>query len=330
MAAQRRKHRVKRTKSEDIRDTYNALKLSKLSHAKTVESRRRKNRKKRTVSDIPHLVPRAQTAPKKLGPRDIGRIKYQGTKYVDNDQNRSFLEEKINRHSRSSSFAERKSKNPLQKRKRIEEIGSPYGWHKPSFYNEEVEAMRRIQVDQWLKERPLMPPDNALDALKSMKAPKRGTVAEVGTKPKGWESIPYKYDAECGTFLNEKLWFEGSRAPIINGLSQMIMALPPERQTELKALPSPTGIHSKINFVKKLRDIVLEQVRTIHREEKLLKKYQSKRTLNVIDNFESKYQTLLKRTNSSLGRSRREIFTMKSVRALDTLIFDMEHKRNLI
>merc|ERR1712232_264231 len=41
----------------------------------------------------------------------------------------------------------------------------------------------------------------------------------------------------------------------MGGLSQIIKALPPEKEMEMKALSLPTGIHSKKKFVKKLKNI---------------------------------------------------------------------------
>eukprot|EP01083_Nonionella_stella_P310596 1104165_1 len=40
--------------------------------------------------------------PRKLGPIDMGRIKYKGTKYTDNDKH-NFLKEKIHQHSINTS-----------------------------------------------------------------------------------------------------------------------------------------------------------------------------------------------------------------------------------
>ena len=82
-------------------------------------------------------------------------------------------------------------------------------------------------------------------------------MAEIGQKPKGWKSIKYKVDKNenNGSFLDEKLYFEGSRVEITSGLSQIIEAMPPEKRMEMNALPLPTGIHSKIEFIKKLKNI---------------------------------------------------------------------------
>eukprot|EP01084_Bolivina_argentea_P113909 202918_1 len=346
---------LRRTKSEDVSlsisqslsSTVKPLKIRipkplKMKHAKTETRSRKSRRKRRNQNSKNKNISNSNKIPRKLGPRDIGRIKYKGTEYYDNDKS-SFLKEKVHRHARSSSFGIRKSKNPIQKRPTIKQIGTPFGWKKPSFFIEADQQMKRIQLDDWLKERPMKPPDNKLDALKGTKAPKRGTVSEIGIKPKGWNEIEYKHNSELGTFLNEKLWFEGSRAPIIKNLSQMIEALPSGRKIELNVLSvnSPTGIHSKINFIKKLRDIIMEQVKLMHRQEMELKRYQSKRTLNVINKFENnkgvsvncdgmnenKYKQLLKRRTSLLEVSRRKLFTMKSVRALDDLIIKMEKQQ---
>merc|ERR1712228_822038 len=90
----------------------------------TVISKSKKKRMKKPklcrANTSPRKAPKHETksgVPRKLGPRDIGRIKYKGTKYNELD-NSSFLEEKINKNCKSKSFAKRKSENPISKKRK--------------------------------------------------------------------------------------------------------------------------------------------------------------------------------------------------------------------
>ena len=108
-------------------------------------------------------------APKKLGPKEIGRTKYKGTKYKSADDGH-FLQARVSKHSRAESFEIRKMNNPVQKGQTVAEFGTPYSWHKPAYFNDEVEKMNA--ADDWLKEKPMSVRNNRLDLLKDEHLPK--------------------------------------------------------------------------------------------------------------------------------------------------------------
>ena len=83
----------------------------------------RKPRKKRKKVTTPTTTrDRQRSIPRKLGPRDVGRIKYkQGTKYED-DSPADFLKEKIHKHARGSSFLARKKKNPVPHAPTVDQV----------------------------------------------------------------------------------------------------------------------------------------------------------------------------------------------------------------
>eukprot|EP01083_Nonionella_stella_P194443 717229_1 len=231
--------------------------------------------------------------PRKLGPRDMGRIKYkQGTKYEETQTygTSGFLDEKIDRHARASSFLTRKTKNPVQKKETVEETGTPNDWRKPEYYKSEVQKMYTYHNAkrqgwggsmQFFTEKPSKPKDARLEALKDMKIPKGKAVKEYGS-PHSWKPIEFKYENNGGTFLDEKFWFEASHVQIDGGLSRLIEALPPQQKLHLNKLPAPTGYQSKINFLKHLRDLVVFEVNRINKEDKVLKKMENKAFINEI------------------------------------------------
>mmetsp|Transcript_28651 Transcript_28651/g.45317 ORF Transcript_28651/g.45317 Transcript_28651/m.45317 type:complete len:440 (-) Transcript_28651:207-1526(-) len=231
---------------------------------------------------------RRQRAPRKLGPRDIGRAKYKGTKYQDPETGH-WLDEKIHRHARASSFLSRKAANPVEKSPTVQEVGTPKNWKKPSYYQEEVQKMYAhhnakragwggIETAAFLEEKPLKPRDNQLDALKDAHVPK-GQSVNSHSSPYGWKPIAYQYENTGGGFLDEKFWFEASHVQVDGNLSRMIEALPPEKKRLLDRMPAPTGYQSKINYLKKLRDLVMQEVKRLHKEDKLLQRIQTKRKL---------------------------------------------------
>lgn len=61
----------------------------------------------------------------------------------------------------------------------------------------------------------------------------------------------------------------------------MINVLPPISQLELAKMPAPTGYQSKINFLKKLREIVAQQVRRINTEDRLFQKLSHHRLRSI-------------------------------------------------
>eukprot|EP01083_Nonionella_stella_P088556 246879_1 len=226
------------------------------------------------------MVPFKHSAlPRKLGPRDVGRNKYpEGTKRYDND-NTDFLKEKIHRRARSSNFRERKRLHPVEKRQTVQETGTPNDWKKPGYYKDEVQKMysyHNAKRKGWgdscdfLDWKPSKPRDSRLDALRNNKVERGKSVREYGS-PHSWKPIKFKYENKGGGFLDEKFWFESSHVNVDGGLSKLIEALPPQQKLALSKLPTPTGYQSKINFLKKLRDLVMREVKRIHREDTMLK-----------------------------------------------------------
>eukprot|EP01083_Nonionella_stella_P127334 385742_1 len=59
---------------------------------------------------------------RKAGPRDVGKIKYKGTKY-DDSKDKAFLEDTIHPLSKDEKFQKRKKANPVSKKETVKEIG---------------------------------------------------------------------------------------------------------------------------------------------------------------------------------------------------------------
>ena len=244
---------------------------------------------------------------RKLGPREIGRNSYkQGTKhdYEAEYIGRHWLDEKLHRHARRSSFLTRKAANPVQRKQGVEETGKPLNWTIPDYYQEEVQKMysyNHAKRTGWggydsldfLAEKPSKPKDGELEKLKDEKIPKGQAVKSYGS-PMGWKGIEFEYDpSKYGSFLKEKFWFESSHVNMsdFSGLSRLIDALPPQSKMELDKVAAPTGYQSKINFLKQLRDIVMIEVKRIHKEDEMLKEmernHKQKSKNNVNENNEN-------------------------------------------
>jgi len=242
----------------------------------------------RSKSVPPHNVPSQgrrsseRRVPRKLGPRDIGRIKYpEATKYEEDAG--GFLEEKIDFHVNTEHFEKRKALHPVEKRQTVEEVGTPINWTKPDFYDEEVEKMEAafesIGAEHWTQweanywgEKRLSVHNCKFDALKGVHLPRQSTVASLGT-PTGWKPIDYELEDDGGSFLEDKAWYDSSKVVHDAALSKMINVLPPVQQMELSKLPPPTGYQSKMNFLRTLRSMVSSQVRRIKTENSIFEKW---------------------------------------------------------
>eukprot|EP01083_Nonionella_stella_P194429 717171_1 len=201
--------------------------------------------------------------PRKLGPIDMGRIKYKGTKYTDNDKY-NFLKEKIHPHARSSSFTLRKQKNPVPKKPTVKQIGTPHSWKTPAFYELESQRMQRniSRLDFLLDTKPLHTRDKSLDKFKDSHIPK-GQFAMASVQPFDWKPIDYEIQIDKNNFLTEKFWFDSSKIhiDIDENLSHLLQTLPPEKLLLIQDMPPPTGYESKLNYLQKLKSLVLEEAR---------------------------------------------------------------------
>ena len=59
---------------------------------------------------------------------------------------------------------------------------------------------------------------------------------------------------------------------IEGGLSKLIEALPAKQKLKLKKMAAPTGYQTKINYLKHLRDLVMTEVKRLHKEDEVIKK----------------------------------------------------------
>jgi len=205
--------------------------------------------------------------PRKLGPRDIGRASYQGTKYDRHLFEGNFMEEKLDFKVCSGAFEKRKIKNPVEHRRCIEEIGIMEDFSRPDYADDALNSARK---GQWLADRPLATRNARLDKLKGAKLERSLGVDELSAHPVGWKGIAYDLKADDGrAFLEEHFWFDGS-AVQFNGnkdFSRMLNCLPPEKQMRLNKMPTPTGYESKLNWLRTLLKVVDEERRIVERED---------------------------------------------------------------
>ena len=127
----------------------------------------------RTKSEIERDRTRKQKL-RKAGPRDIGKIKYHGTKY-DDSKDKAFLEDSIHKAAKTENFRKRKQNNPAPKKAKVSEIGTVHNFkgikyddsNDPGFLADRINPLSKDEKFQKRKE--LHPP-----------TPKQ-TVSEIGT-----------------------------------------------------------------------------------------------------------------------------------------------------
>lgn len=212
--------------------------------------------------------------PKKLGPRDIGRVHgYKGTKWEHSMFNYDFMEEKMNYHSKSAAFNKRKRANPVKHKETVNEIGIFTDFQKPEFCNDVLQNIKNNGCG-WMKDKPMSRRNLYLDNLKGTKIPKSQSISEIDS-PVGWTPIKYKYKNDGKDFLHEHFWFDGSGVQFEFGFSRLLSCLPPQKQLELDKQPAPTGYESKLNWLKMLLKMVTEEIQIIKREDALYESQES-------------------------------------------------------
>eukprot|EP01083_Nonionella_stella_P081394 224187_1 len=227
----------------------------------------RKKRRKRKMHDrsrsegfkhfkySPHV--HGSQVPRKLGPIEIGRINYKGTKYEEKKTG-SFLDEKIPFHSRTCSFELRKRKNPVEKRPGLKDIGTPHSWKKPKWYQSESDLINlQSGLDFLHDNKPMHVHDKSLDKFRDVHIPK-GKFAQEEVAPFSWKPPSFDINIDNAHFLNEKFWYEASKVGIDGEFAHLLQTLTPEKLTKIKDIPPPTGYDTKINYLNRLKKIVFE------------------------------------------------------------------------
>merc|ERR1712176_1278114 len=83
-------------------------------------------------------------------------------------------------------------------------------------------------------------------------------------KAKNFDAIDYELDEKdlVGGFLEERSWYESSRVDSAadEGISKLLKTLPAHKLVIMDAVPLPTGIHTKIVWLRKLRDIIEDEL----------------------------------------------------------------------
>ncbi len=204
--------------------------------------------------------------PRKLGPRDIGRNKYKGTKYNRDLFNFDFMEEKINYKAKTAQFNKRKQLHPVKHKETVDEIGISVDFTKPEYTNDIIQNLHR---GDWLEDKPISRRNAFLDSLKGQKLPRGDHVSDLSQKPVGWTPIQYKFENDNKEFLHEHFWFDGSGVQFEFGFSRLLSHLPPMKQLQLNKQPTPSGYESKLNWLRMLLNMVSDEAKLIQKEDAL-------------------------------------------------------------
>ena len=247
--------------------------------------------------------------PRKLGPRDIGRVRgYKGTKWDTKLFNSNFLEEKISYRSKSQEFYKRKQANPVKRGETVDEIGISTDFQKPEYCNDVLRDMKHTKV-AWMVDKPMARRNVELEQLKGQKVTRACHISEIQT-PVGWKPIDYIYKDDDKDFLAEHFWFAGSGVDFdFQKISQVISCLPPQKQLQLNKQPLPTGYESKLNWLKMLLNMVTEEMAIIRKEDDLYE-YGRQMSMSMLmeteNEHELEHELKLQNANANANENKNE------------------------
>eukprot|EP00484_Ammonia_sp_Unknown_P025758 CAMPEP_0197034562 /NCGR_PEP_ID=MMETSP1384-20130603/12637_1 /TAXON_ID=29189 /ORGANISM="Ammonia sp." /LENGTH=826 /DNA_ID=CAMNT_0042464507 /DNA_START=21 /DNA_END=2501 /DNA_ORIENTATION=+ len=153
------------------------------------------NTHKRTPSEIERNRMKKQQL-RKAGPRDVGTIKYSGTKY-DESKDKAFLEDTIHPLSKDEKFQKRKEKTGPIKKETVQEIGKIKGYNGLKYDDSNDAAFLDDRVHT-------LSNDERFQKRKEKTGPiKKETMQEIG-KVHGFQGIAYD-DSNDAAFLDDRV-----------------------------------------------------------------------------------------------------------------------------
>ena len=145
-----------------------------------------------------------------------------------------------------------------------QEIGRVHGYKRPE-WSEQVE--QEMKESSFLQDR-IKKEDKDYEELAKL-GHKAGAV-EVG-KIKGFDAIDYELTEEDlhGNFLKERSWYDSSQVneQFDEGISMILKSVPAHKLRVMDDVPLPTGYSTKIEWLKRIRDIVESELKIAKQRE---------------------------------------------------------------
>ena len=164
-----------------------------------------------------------------------------------------FLKDRINAHAKEHAFKQRKMENPVNKKETVQQIGHNESYQGAEWKLEDV-TDDEVFLDEsgYYKARTKMITD-----VDGVVEPKLGPV-DIG-KVEHYVSVSYDLSESerLGSFLNERAWYDSSKISD-KSLSWLLKNLPAHKLRIMDQQILPTGAKTKVLWLKKLRDLVVD------------------------------------------------------------------------
>ena len=202
---------------------------------------------------------------KKLTVEEMGRVHGFRQPQWDNmdDSNRPFLDDSVNYRQPSSD-----NQGPAKKKLGPSEIGT-ISYARPK-WSAEVDAERNNNAVGLFEEH-----------IRANDTNYRQEIHKIGHKIGAQETGTIKYDAidyteqdTTGNFLTDRPWYESTAVSheLDDGLSWLLASLPRHRLQVFDKQELPSGYHSKIEFLKKLKAVIEEDMNEEDEKRRLMRR----------------------------------------------------------
>ena len=199
----------------------------------------------------------ANPTKKKETVNEIGTVDYDGTKY-DDSKDGAFLSDEAYYRQRSAMITQ---DGKASVKLGPTDIGTVHGYQKPEWTEKVEQELRETAflADKIKKE------DKDYEEL--AKHQHKAGAVEVG-KIKDFDAINYKLteDDLMGGFLKERRWYDSSQVneqfdEAIGNISHILKSIPAHKLRVMDNVPLPTGVHTKIVWLKKLRELIEDELK---------------------------------------------------------------------
>eukprot|EP00485_Elphidium_margaritaceum_P019552 CAMPEP_0202730070 /NCGR_PEP_ID=MMETSP1385-20130828/186454_1 /ASSEMBLY_ACC=CAM_ASM_000861 /TAXON_ID=933848 /ORGANISM="Elphidium margaritaceum" /LENGTH=967 /DNA_ID=CAMNT_0049396343 /DNA_START=41 /DNA_END=2944 /DNA_ORIENTATION=+ len=236
---------VKGFKGAEYDDSSDAGFLSDRMHALSKDERFQKRKEDKPLD-------------KKATVSEIGKVHgFSGIDY-DDSKDAGFLADRIHALSKDERFQKRKEEKPADKKATVSEIGKAKDFKSPEWSLGDV-----VSGDGFLSDNAYYRYRTALVTNADGTVQQKLGPTEIG-KVKGFNAIDYELtEDDLHGFLKEKQWYDSSmvRDEFDDGISHLLKSLPAHKLRAMDNAPLPTGYATKIVWLKRLRDLIEDEMK---------------------------------------------------------------------
>jgi len=215
---------------------------------------------------------------KKATVSEIGKVHgFSGIDY-DDSKDAGFLADRIHALSKDERFQKRKEEKPADKKATVSEIGKAKDFKSPEWSLGDV-----VSGDGFLSDNAYYRYRTALVTNADGTVQQKLGPTEIG-KVKGFNAIDYELtEDDLHGFLKEKQWYDSSmvRDEFDDGISHLLKSLPAHKLRAMDNAPLPTGYATKIVWLKRLRDLIEDEMKEEQQKEQQQQPQQQPENVDV-------------------------------------------------